>query len=313
MIGRRKEVDVCLILEGSYPYVRGGVSSWVQDLMLSQPHLTFEVVAIVPRDDDQQSLYPEPKNLLRVTKVCLLDMPVGNKKLSARKRKVLQQIEQKLVSFLTKASAPDLGGLLPLLKELNGSCGSYLLLDSPAAWDLLTSTYETLMPHSSFLDYFWSFRALLQGFYSVLLCDLPQAKVYHTCSTGYAGLLGARCHFETGRPLLLTEHGIYTNERRVELLTADWLHNTPYAPSYTVNRSRLELHDLWIGIFTNYSRICYQACSEIITLYRGNQLVQLEDGAEPENMTIIPYGVEYDLFASISRARDANHRPTIAL
>lgn len=313
MIFKRDMVDVCLLLEGSYPYVRGGVSSWVQDLILSQPHLTFSVVAIVPQEDGQESLYPQPKNLVSVTRVSLSDMPEGNKVLSPRKRKILSQIEQKIISFLTKAGAPDLRELLPMLAELNGSCGSYLLLDSPAAWELLVNTYETLMPHSSFIDYFWSFRALLQGFYSVLLCDLPQAKVYHTCSTGYAGLLATRCHFETGRPLLLTEHGIYTNERRVELLSADWLYNTPYSPSYTVNRTRLELHDLWIGLFTSYSRICYEACEKVVTLYRGNQLVQMEDGAQPHNMAIIPNGVEYDRFAAIPRERPAGHRPTIAL
>jgi len=312
MLGRFKKVDICLLLEGSYPYVQGGVSSWVQDLILSHPDYTFSVVAIVSREENQQSMYKFPKNLLSVTRCSLSNIPVGRKMLTPRKKKTLQRIEQKIISLLTKARARDLEELLPLLKELNGACGSYMLLDSPAAWQVLVNTYDKLMPQSSFLDYFWSFRAMLESFYSILLTDIPQARIYHTCCTGYAGLLGARANMETWRPLLLTEHGIYTNERRVELLTTDWLYNTSYARNYTVNRSMLELRDLWIGAFTNYSRICYESCSKIVTLYRGNQLVQMDDGANPDKMVIIPNGIEYERFCGIRRNRDKDHPPTIA-
>ena len=31
------QVDVCIIVEGSYPYVAGGVSSWVHDLIRACP------------------------------------------------------------------------------------------------------------------------------------------------------------------------------------------------------------------------------------------------------------------------------------
>ena len=41
--------DVCLIVEGCYPYVQGGVAGWIDWLMRSQPHLTFAVVALWPR------------------------------------------------------------------------------------------------------------------------------------------------------------------------------------------------------------------------------------------------------------------------
>ena len=39
--------DVCLLLEGTYPYVSGGVSTWVDDLIRAQPHLTFHCVALL--------------------------------------------------------------------------------------------------------------------------------------------------------------------------------------------------------------------------------------------------------------------------
>ena len=82
------------------------------------------------------------------------------------------------------------------------------------------------MPHESFLHFFWAWRALFGGLVATLSFPLPPARVYHTVSTGYAGLLAARAAVETGRPALITEHGIYTNERRIEILQADWIVDT---------------------------------------------------------------------------------------
>ncbi len=47
---RTPTADVCLILEGTYPFVSGGVSSWTHDLIQKQSHLTFHVLALLPRD-----------------------------------------------------------------------------------------------------------------------------------------------------------------------------------------------------------------------------------------------------------------------
>jgi len=41
--------DVCLVLEGTYPYVKGGVSTWVHDLIRSLPEIRFALVHIAPQ------------------------------------------------------------------------------------------------------------------------------------------------------------------------------------------------------------------------------------------------------------------------
>ena len=40
--------DVCLVLEGTYPYVSGGVSSWVHDLLGALGSRTFSLLHIGP-------------------------------------------------------------------------------------------------------------------------------------------------------------------------------------------------------------------------------------------------------------------------
>ena len=41
--------NVCLVLEGTYPYVPGGVSSWVHDIVRSMPEQPFSLLHIGPR------------------------------------------------------------------------------------------------------------------------------------------------------------------------------------------------------------------------------------------------------------------------
>src|SRR5262249_38672532 len=147
-----------------------------------------------------------------------------------------------------------------------------LLLDSPAAWETVLHMYRQTMPKTSFLDYFWSWRGLFGGLFSLLLADLPAAKTYHALCTGYAGLLLARASIETGRPCILTEHGIYTNERRIEIASAGWL-DDPNRFSLAISHKAQDrtLKDFWIDTFSNYSRLCYEACDRIVTLFEGNQ------------------------------------------
>ncbi len=116
---------------------------------------------------------------------------------------------------------------------------------------------------------------------------------------------------ETGRPVLLTEHGIYTNERRIEIAMADWLHAGD-AQGLAIEKPRRDLRDLWIDAFVAYARATYEAATEIVTLYGGNQDLQRREGAPPEKLKVIPNGIDYPRFSGIARDR-SERRPTVAL
>jgi glycosyltransferase involved in cell wall biosynthesis len=121
----------------------------------------------------------------------------------------------------------------------------------------------------------------------------------------------ARAKIETGRPAILTEHGIYTNERRIEIMMADWLYDGDEF-GLQLDRQRRDLRDLWIDAFMSYARACYGAADRIITLYGGNRRVQQLHGADPGKVSIVPNGIDVKHFAALPRARDPG-RPTVAL
>jgi glycosyltransferase involved in cell wall biosynthesis len=302
--------DVCLLLEGTYPYVSGGVSTWVNDLIRAQSHLRFHCVALLADRKDRVFKYPIAGNVVGLTHV-YLQQPAAGPSSARGLRKLFAKLEPTLLSIQSRGSIDDLGRILSILAPRRADLGAETLLNSPEAWDALVRMYEATVPDCSFLDYFWTWRAQLGGLFACLLAPLPEARVYHTISTGYAGLMAARGAIETGRPCFVTEHGIYTNERRIEITMADWLSsNRPRA--LAVERERRDLKDLWIDTFVSYSQCLYSAARLIVTLYEGNQAMQRRDGAPPERLRIIPNGIDYDAYSAVPR-EDSGRAPTVAL
>ncbi len=304
------QADVCIILEGSYPFVSGGVSSWTHELIKAQSHLSFHLVFLVAPDADLTHRYKLPDNVTGTTQITLQRIPKGDLHLSGEKQ-LLARLEEPLLRLVSEGGLEDLDEVRAILSPHMGRIGANILLDSRYAWEMLVRMYNVTHPETSFLDYFWSWRALFGGIYSVLLAEMPKARIYHSPSTGYAGLFAARAGLETGRPVLLTEHGIYTNERRIEIAMANWFYEME-EDSLSVHRLPRQLGEMWVRAFTSYSRCCYSAADKIITLFEGNQAFQLMDGAQREKMVVIPNGVDVEHYAAIPR-EPGPRPPTIAL
>lgn len=311
-LGNFGKADVCLILEGTYPYVTGGVSGWAHELIQEQSHLSFHLLAIVPRDAELELKYQLPSNVVGLTTVRLNDLPEGDATSGINAKRMHSQLRDPIASLTSKKpmELEELKKVIQALASAPGQVGTETLLDHEEAWNQLLALYEATYPDQSFLDYFWSHRAIVGGLYSMLLAPLPQADIYHAMSTGYAGLLAARAKVETGRAVIITEHGIYTNERRIEVTSADWLEATA-SKALTIDKPRRDLRDMWIDSINNFSKVAYQASDHIITLFKGNQTPQIEDGADINKMSIIPNGVDLKRFGTLTHRRQAS--PTIAL
>ena len=55
--------DVCLILEGTYPYIAGGVSTWTHDLIRGSKDISFHIVSLLPKDEPPPMRYELPANV----------------------------------------------------------------------------------------------------------------------------------------------------------------------------------------------------------------------------------------------------------
>ena len=305
-----RPADVCIIVEGCYPYVPGGVSGWIDWLIRSQPTTSFSIVSLWPAPDAHPPRYAMPPNVVAFHPLYL--QTFGTTPLqTARSPRGLNALNAALQAFLNQGGAEALHTLTGAIAYVKRDMPLERIFNSPVAWNIVQGMYHDRMPYGSFLHYFWAWRALLGGLFATLEFPLPEAKVYHTISTGYAGLLAARAAEATGRPTILTEHGIYTNERRIELLMADWVADT-IDKGHTLDDPRLDLRDMWIQAFEAYARTCYQACDQVITLYEDNQKVQKLLGANADKCRVIANGIDVDRFAHLTTAAN-DARPTMAL
>jgi glycosyltransferase involved in cell wall biosynthesis len=174
--------------------------------------------------------------------------------------------------------------------------------------------YRKYCTDPSFVDYFWTVR-IMHGPIWVLakICDgMIPVRAFHTVSTGFAGFLGALCKRRYGKPLILSEHGIYTKERKIDLFSAQWI-----ADNRSVfQRDPTELsyfRQMWIRFFEALGRACYDASDSIIALYEVNRQRQIADGADPARTRNIPNGISLQTFGPLRALRPADPPPIACL
>lgn len=324
-----KSADIALLLEGTYPYVRGGVSSWVHQIISGLPQVTFSLVFVGGRRKDYGAIrYELPKNVVHVETHYLEDAwKQKSSKLRARASESQFRQSAELHDFLkysAQGKCPagvnleQLGKtadrVLGLLERPDGLClNDYL--SHPLAWEQIRKAHLEGDDQASFVDYFWSLRLMHGPLFQlarIARASTP-ARAYHTVSTGYAGFLGALLQRQTGRPLILTEHGIYTKERRIDLNQADWFEQLHAGREDASLGTTTALRELWIRFFESLGRLTYRAADPIISLYEGNRLRQLQDGAAEERTRVIVNGIDPARFAPAFAARGAHVPKVIGL
>jgi glycosyltransferase involved in cell wall biosynthesis len=306
----RPDAEVCLVLEGTYPYVPGGVSSWVHDILHSLPDQPFSLLHIGPRRDAYgPPRYEVPPN---VTQLVEHYLHAEARALTPGEREQLRAELEKRIRSARKSRASSSRTLAAirrlhleervddaLLDDLAAAdCSVDQLLHGDEAFAVISDIYRARAPSTPFLDYFWSFRSMHVPVVTLLEAEVPRAAAYHSVSTGYAGMVAAIASRRTGRPMLLTEHGIYAREREMELARATWIPERaadPRLPAQSVS----PLRQLWSRFFLRLSQIAYHQATSIVTLSEVNRQKQLADGAAGERTSIIPNGVDVDHLAKV--------------
>jgi glycosyltransferase involved in cell wall biosynthesis len=264
-------------------------------LILSLPDIRFSVVAIKAEEFPLPQRMVPPDNIIEIIELPLSVAPSIPHRYAPDR---IQEIGQLLLTFVLEGDSATLAGLTEKLDALSPRPAAGDILSSPAMFAVLSRHYSVTFPAASFHHYFWAMRTLLGGLLAILLAPLPRAKIYHTLSTGFAGLLAARAVAATGRQAFITEHGIYQLERHIEIMMATWI-GDQVDTGLMLDRKGRDLRDLWLAAFQSYARACYDACDPIIALYSANNETQERLGAPPQRLRVIPNGVDPKRFADV--------------
>jgi glycosyltransferase involved in cell wall biosynthesis len=290
--------DVCLILEGTYPFVSGGVSTWIHQLITAMSELRFSIVYISAQPDPRREYkYRLPANVVDLQDLHLSGTPTEGELATHRERRHGFQRLSAVHEDVFAGRYEAFSTILPLLRGPKALAPADFF-HSEEAFEVLTKFYGDYAGDASFLDYFWSLRSIYGPLLATLRAPLPPARLYHTVSTGYAGLLACVAKNTQDAGVLLTEHGVYTHERLLEISQATWIY-TPHHERFRVQRELSYFKKLWLGFFDTMGRLTYHHADRIVTLYEGNKLKQIAAGAPHEKISIIPNGIDVPFYRSI--------------
>ena len=312
--------DVCLVLEGTYPYVKGGVSTWVHDLIVSLPDLRFALVHVAPEwGTYSRKHYSLPANVVSLTDLYCREPLAHGRDAAALERtaraegrrkaevlrssRVLRGIRRlHLEDHVDSSILDDLAG---------GDLSVAAFLHGRASFELTTELCEQLAPDASFLDFFWHFRSMNLPLVRLLGAEAPAAATYHSLCTGYAGALASVWSHRTGRPFLLTEHGIYTRERKLELDQAAWFRGTRDSRRWNGTDGAIDsvtaaaLRKMWVRFFRALAECAYTRASSVVSLSEVSRKRQIADGAPAARTLVVPNGIDLEEFQSRVGGRSA--------
>jgi glycosyltransferase involved in cell wall biosynthesis len=188
-------------------------------------------------------------------------------------------------------------------------------LHGESAWSYITSQYRERCTEPSFVNYFWAVRAMHDPLFVLadIAAGLPPVGAVHAISTGYAGLLGAMIRLRRSIPFLLTEHGIYTKERKIDLAQATWIHDHNDDVCNTLHDEMGYIRGMWISFYEHIGRIAYAQAMQIVSLYEGNRQRQIADGAPPKKTRVITNGIDLQRYAPVLQRRPAEIPPVLGL
>lgn len=312
-----EEVDIMLFSEGTYPYVKGGVSSWILQLIEGLPEFTFGVCYVGAQEimdgKKQEISYRFPENLKHLEIHYLFDGRDSEKaKRKAGSKEGFEAVEELYNSF--KKDGNEIPEMIQKIGFYTDKVTFSDFLHSERSWDFINKTYMENCPDVPFVDYFWTLRNIHKPIWILadIVKKLPKTKIFHAPSTGYAGFLGALASYTTHRPFVLTEHGIYTRERKIDMLSADWVEYKK--PSLLQQPEEYNyIKRMWVNFFDKIGVFCYHRSNHIFSLFSGAQKIQINFGADANRTLVIPNGVDVDTLRATMKNRMQTPKPIITL
>ena len=273
---------ICLVLEGSYPYVHGGVSTWMHQYITEMKEHEF-IIWVIGANEEKKGkfVYEFPENVVEVHEV-FLDSLDGFETTDTSLEELTGE-EYEALKQLVFCANPDWSLIFDMLQD--GKIQRDNFLASEEFFSMIQELCEEKYASQPMSDVFHTIRSMFFPLLNLLSSSIPSADAYHAISTGYGGILATLASTRTRKPLLLTEHGIYTREREEEIIRADWI-----LPS---------MRKQWIDFFYMLSDAIYSKADCITSLFSKARETQIALGCDAKKCRVISNGIDYESFSNI--------------
>ncbi len=278
-------MKICLVAEGCYPYVVGGVSSWIHSLINQFPQHEFIILSIVAdRSMRGKFVYELADNVTEVYELYLTDYDWSLASKNTRRRTYrLNKTEKEALCSLLLNQNIDWDTIFTLFQRDHLSVDALLMGED--FLEAVKEVYRKKYTDAVFSDFLWTMRSIYLPLFLTLQFKVPKADLYHCVATGYAGVLGsmAKAKYQCG--LLISEHGIYTREREEELVKAKWVQGI--------------YKNIWIEQFRKMSYLGYQRADLVTSLFEHARELQMELGCPSQKLQVTPNGISVERFTNL--------------
>lgn len=300
------DLSIALVLEATYPVERGGVATLISAMMrdlkpeyFNGRELHYEVISILGFTGPYKTRisYEFPRNAHMNPPIIvfghtmnpsldiiqdltenrtLFPLLRGENKSNQRSRELKQTIfdlEDAIASF-------DFKGFYNVADRIKYFSADEILFSAEtleALHDIYHQPHDKDKPSFERFQYQW--RDLRQPLVYIIKSKKAHANIYYSLLTGVGGVYSALAKREFNAGLVLTEHGIYREDRLVDIA------NSGMDPFFARK---------WGQAFDFYSRLVYDAADSITTLCESNRAKQIRDGAPEHKTKIIRVGISLD-------------------
>jgi polysaccharide biosynthesis protein PelF len=304
------DVDVAIIAESTYPFLKGGVSAVMQDILEGNPDLTFGIIHITwDRNSPAEDLYGIPSNVLWIKTVYLsmqehqadfIKLRPENLHMSSAER---SELAHRLFDTLEAILAGDMQPAWQLYDEgMNPRTRRYPLSALLGSAEFMTALIER-MPNIGLplTDTFWLMREFFSLAHALLSENYPKARVYHAHTTGYASLLGAAAARQNDTSFLLTEHNLYVRDTVNTLLDRSMA--LPVTSQDWRQFDVTATQRAWMAWWIEMGHFCYPSADHITYLYPDAIAEAAQLGAPTDNVSVIPNGMTIEKFDRVYNLR----------
>ena len=299
---------IALLCEGTYPQVRGGVSTWCGQLLQGLSEYEYDVYSICG-DDLAESIYTVPPNVRNVHFVPVWGVQTSPKPRPSHLDGDFEAAHTQLLNALFEPSPSDTDGFTSALRALHFYAQH---ADLSAAFNHKESAERVWREWHRNAQRPQSRRSLLpllptptvaDGLHASIWLDhllrplawpAPKADLIHATSNGLSTLLAFSAHWTYGTPCILTEHGMYLRERYLEYP------HLPFTPSLRAFLLRFQIL---------LSQAAYQMATTITPVSEYNsRWATRSGGADLQRIRPIYNGIDPTMFLPATQEPDA---PTI--
>ncbi|HDN01798.1 MAG TPA: DUF3492 domain-containing protein [Candidatus Bathyarchaeota archaeon] len=293
---------VLMSTEGTYPFFRGGVSTWTHNLISNLEEFKFTILALVANPYVNLA-YKLPRNVEKVIMFPIWGVDVVGEYVhesyfkSVKPKPSRENIKNEFIPELRRlVSEVKSGGKNPKsLGESLYSIHHFLLrydfkstFRSEYVWKAFSDELSMDDPLYSRLKASYLVRAgrILQHILRVLTIEVPEVDLCHSSVASLCSIPAVILKLKYGTPYLLTEHGVFFRERLLDLVSGA--------------KDIIDKY-FWLNLCRSIVRLNYFYADRILPVCRFNIQWEEEFDVPPERVEVIYNGVDVNRFKPIPK------------